>query len=388
MSIIFIRVWRGFPVSISNKIDIFDNAIIGAGCAGLTLANRISSSTGQSIAIIDGQTKRPNHFWGFWDSGQASLKMARSITKKHWSQWKIISHDSEVVHTGHHTIYRAISSCEFEKIAWQNLKKNRNVYYFKSHAKQINQLNEHNSLELSNNQRVNAKTVFDSRPTASSQGVLLQHFLGLTIQCDDMPFDSSIATLMDFRVSQNEGIHFIYLLPLCEQTALVESTVFSQNPKDDIWYINQIKEYLMVFHKCQNFTIKDTERGIIPMSFSQPSSSMGTPIGLRSGALRSSSGYAFAQIQSQIWELSSSVSEGKKSQARPGCDYFEQMMDRVMLKILKRQPKNAPEIFIKIFKSVNGDQFADFMNGYSRWSSRLPLILNLPKLQFLKGLLN
>ena len=113
---------------------------------------------------------------------------------------------------------------------------------------------------------------------------------------------------------------------------------------------------------------------------------MGIPIGLRAGALRASSGYAFAQIQTQVWKLARSVFGNERLVAQAGCDFFEQVMDTVMLRILMRQPKNAPEIFMKIFSAVDGDQLADFMQGYSRWSSRLRLILNLPKYQFLKGL--
>ena len=41
--------------------------------------------------------------------------------------------------------------------------------------------------------------------------------------------DSSRAILMDFRCDQSRGIHFIYLLPFDDRTALVESTMFAPN---------------------------------------------------------------------------------------------------------------------------------------------------------------
>ena len=58
----------------------FDIAIIGAGCGGLTLAKQISVFTTGSIAIIDKNTQRPNHFWGFWDDGPV-IRTPRSRSK-------------------------------------------------------------------------------------------------------------------------------------------------------------------------------------------------------------------------------------------------------------------------------------------------------------------
>ena len=124
------------------------------------------------------------------------------------------------------------------------------------------------------------------------------------------------------------------------------------------------------------------------MGLPQSANSMGIPIGLRAGALRASSGYAFAQIQTQIWELTQKLQKNNQPFVKPGCDKFEQLMDSVFLKVLSRCPADAPEIFVKVFKSLSGDEFANFMGGYSKWSLRLRMICNLPKGIFLRGLIN
>ena len=49
---------------------------------------------------------------------------------------------------------------------------------------------------------------------------------------------------MDFRVSQEDGIHFMYVLPFTEKKAFIESTVFSQRPNEPEWYREQIAEYI------------------------------------------------------------------------------------------------------------------------------------------------
>ena len=68
---------------------------------------------------------------------------------------------------------------------------------------------------------------FDSRPPRASRNAMLQHFLGQEIQVDKPVFDPSTAILMDFRVDQSKGMHFIYLLPYSPTEALVESTLLA-----------------------------------------------------------------------------------------------------------------------------------------------------------------
>ena len=372
----------------SVKHSHFDIAIIGAGCGGLTLAKQISVFTTGSIAIIDKNTQRPNHFWGFWDDGNETLELARSISRKSWQRWSICSHETKVVHKGCNSTYRIVSSERFESLILGDILKNRKIKRFASNVDKVDKNFLNTSLYLSDGQKITAKKTFDSRPLNYPNGILLQHFLGLTIQSDTDVFDPLTAILMDFRVTQEEGIHFIYLLPFSERTALIESTVISEFPKELNWYENEIQKYLIQYFNCSSFSVQDIERGVIPMGLPESAESMGIPIGLRAGALRSSSGYAFAQIQAQIWDLSQKLYKNSQPTAKPGCDKFEKVMDTIFLKVLNRYPANAPEIFVKILESLSGDEFASFMAGYSKWPLRLRLIWNLPKGIFIRGLIN
>ena len=73
---------------------------------------------------------------------------------------------------------------------------------------------------------------------------MLQHFLGQEIEVERPVFDDSTAILMDFRVDQTHGMHFIYLLPFSPTRALVESTLFSTKILEDEFYIDSINQYL------------------------------------------------------------------------------------------------------------------------------------------------
>ncbi len=383
-------------MSISNKIEDltklthrnFDVAIIGAGCAGLSLANQLSLNTNKSIVIIDEQTQRPNHLWGFWDNGNESFEIARKVSQKTWDKWSVHSHEKKTTHEGKQSVYRVLESEIFEKFIWRELLKNKKIERIKSNVNNCAKTPLKTTLHLINGQEITANRIFDSRPLQYPRGVLLQHFVGLKIQTNQKIFDPSTLILMDFRATQKEGIHFIYLLPFCEKSALIESTVISESPKENTWYQKQIRKYLTKFYNCSYFTIQNTEQGIIPMGVPQSDISMGIPIGLRAGALRASSGYAFAQIQDQVWDLGQKICKNIPPITKPGCDKFEQFMDSVFLRVMKRHPENAPDIFLKILDSLNGDEFADFMRGYSKWRIKLRLIMNLPKVKFLKGIIN
>ena len=144
--------------------------------------------------------------------------------------------------------------------------------------------------------------IFDTAHYAAPANAMLQHFGGINVVADRPCFDASTAILMDFRVSQTHGIHFIYLLPFSETEALVESTMFPVTPRPTDWYQEQINDYLAARYGGVAFTHGAQESGIIPMAALRHSGP-GVGVGLAGGALRASSGYAFYQIHRQISRL-------------------------------------------------------------------------------------
>ena len=79
-------------------------------------------------------------------------------------------------------------------------------------------------------------------------------FLGLEIKTKQPVSDPEIAILMDFRVDQSKGMHFVYLLPYSETEALVESTIFSTKIANEEFYKNSITDYLK---DCFKLLIRD-----------------------------------------------------------------------------------------------------------------------------------
>ena len=57
---------------------------------------------------------------------------------------------------------------------------------------------------------------------------LLQHFKGWVIETGKPFFNPAEATMMDFRVHQQHGTTFAYVLPFSTTSALVEYTLFTK----------------------------------------------------------------------------------------------------------------------------------------------------------------
>ncbi|MEC8552440.1 MAG: lycopene cyclase family protein, partial [Pseudomonadota bacterium] len=142
--------------------------------------------------------------------------------------------------------------------------------------------------------------VFDSRPPPVPDGMMLQHFLGLEVRSRRAIFDPDTAILMDFRVDQSRGMHFIYLLPFSATEALVESTLFTPSVCPADFYRREIATYLKSHFGLGSFETLRMERGVIPLGILPPRDPSLPGIGGNGGAIRPSSGYAFPFIQKQI----------------------------------------------------------------------------------------
>ena len=363
--------------------------IVGAGCAGLSMAYSLQTRGVCPLVIVDPKDERPDHIWAYWDDGGEDLSLARDLTEGQWTKWEIVGDNERVCLEGNHFVYRAISSERFETYLSGSIP---SVERVQTRVTSVDRNSGAYNLKLESGKELLSKQVFDSRPLFIPKGAFLQHFLGRRVRTDKPTFDETTATLMDFRVSQEAGIHFIYLLPFSSTEALVESTVFSFQALSDRWYERQIEHYLSSNYPNVDVKTVSSEKGIIPLIKTRNEQTIGTPIGVRAGALRASSGYAFSQIQRQIFEiLDGSEIEvsrlNKIPRPRRGCNSFESWMDAVLLRVLQQTPESAPKIFVQLAAALDGDSFARFMRGHGDWSGRLRLMKSLPFCLFLKSAL-
>tara|TARA_B110000027_G_scaffold67940_1_gene72641 strand:- start:183 stop:1280 length:1098 start_codon:yes stop_codon:yes gene_type:complete len=353
--------------------------IIGGGCAALSLAGLSKSLNGYKINLYVGnQNKKINdHFWGFWKN--KSTEIAFDISDYSWSHWSIITYESKQILSSNTYPYCVIRRSKWLDYCLSQIN-NKRVNIVQEDA-----LVRNNDLFVYNN-KIEGKYIFDSRQPKIPSNILLQHFEGYIITSEKNIFDDKTVTLMDFRCDQSKGMHFIYLLPLNKNSALVESTIFSKNIEKPSFYLNAIKLYLRKYYNLTKFVKSHHEKGIIPMHDITVNSKFTYNIGTRGGAVRPSSGYAFTFIQKQVFQIKSQlISKGKiKTNVHKKLDLF---LDRIFIKVIELNPQIAPKIFSDLAKGINGDEMAMFMSGDCSFFTKFKIIKSMPKIPFMMAFL-
>ena len=131
---------------------------------------------------------------------------------------------------------------------------------------------------------------------------------------------------------------------------------------------------------------KGLTNGAIPMGHLRRSSGPAIGLGGNGGAIKPSSGYAFAFIQKQIaTAITSAKKRTHRIKIRPPHKSIDLWMDDVFVNVMKDWPDAAPNIFIRIARGLNGDEFALFLSGEATWSLRLKVIFMMPKWIFIRS---
>ena len=342
--------------------------ILGDGIAAMMLASRSDELPEHEMSIVSpkGAPMSKDHMLGFWNMN--GLEMAVESSRASWSKWAIITKTGKsVMHSdkhAYHIMHKAnyIQNCR-EKATQEGVE----------------------FIEEKSMTTTESSQTFDSRPPRASNNAMLQHFLGQEVEVDKPVFDSSTVILMDFRVDQSEGMHFIYLLPYSPTQALVESTLFSTTVLDREYYVNTINDYLADHYGASVHNIIHEEQGVIPMGTLSPHDENIPGLGANAGAIRPASGYTFVFIHQQIQRAIEASKQGKPLRFKRPHKAIDVWMDAVLLTVLRNWPQQGPKLFGRMASSLSGDEFVRFMSGQANWRLRLKVIMAMPKLPFIKG---
>lgn len=342
--------------------------ILGDGVAAMMLASRAEDLPGHELTIVhpEGAPISRDHMLGFWNT--QGLDQAVESSRASWSKWAIITTaDKSVMHSDKHA-YHVMHKANYLNDCRNKAEKHNIEFIEQSHMKANEPIQ-----------------VFDSRPPRASNNAMLQHFLGQEIEVDKPVFDASTAILMDFRVDQSEGMHFIYLLPYSSTQALVESTLFSTNVLNRTYYLNAIENYLLDHYGASIKNVIHEEQGVIPMGTLSSHDKDIPGIGANAGAIRPASGYTFVFIHQQIQGAIQATQQGKPLRFKRPHKSIDVWMDAVLLTVLRNWPQYGPKLFGRMASSLSGDEFVRFMSGQANWRLRLKVIMAMPKLPFIRG---
>ena len=351
------------------KMKIYDIAFVGMGASSLATVKLKYSNSDVSIIGIDKEfNSSRNNFFAFWLTDW--MKSFEGVIIQKWNKWQFYNQNIAVTHESVSSPYCVIRFQDWKKYCLQNI---HNFKFKENMVVKILKDNEYYVITLDNDEKVYAKKIYDSRNLETKKKGLKQHFIGQIINTLT-PHKKNIATLMDFRVSQEEGLHFMYCLPINENQLLVESTVFSENVLPEEWYKKQIKEFIDEKLHLEQFEIIDEEKGVLPMyEIQNKNTDTYVNIGTRGGATKISSGYAFSFFLKQL------ISDTNHHHS-----YWDKWMDKIFVHFLHHNHKSE-YIFIKMSQSLTGDQFSSFMMGIADLKTKIKVVLAMPKISFIKS---
>jgi lycopene beta-cyclase len=380
--------------------------ILGAGCAGLSLAwNLLEAGITDPILIVDRRSSFENdRTWCFWDIEPTPFS---SLATHSWSRWMIHDGDREIFSECPEYPYIRIRSADFYRRVLDRFASASNVTLALGQpvleasetsqgVRVITTKANFEGLRAFNSMMPKPEVTTTAR-TRRTPVSLLQHFFGQTIQVDHPVFDPACPTLMDFRTPQTDGPHFVYVLPLSETEALVENTYLFSLSVSKERHRQEIGDYLKMRYGLTegSYKVIEEESGAIPMTTATSrlaSGSRVTSIGLAGGAARPSSGYAFLRIQRQTRSIAQGITDSEcvdpahKQSSLGGLKY--QFLDTVFLQCLADRPALASRIFGQMFDRADSAAVVRFMGERSTIIDDLRIVAALPKLPFMTAALN
>jgi lycopene beta-cyclase len=220
---------------------------------------------------------------------------------------------------------------------------------------------------------------------------LIQHFLGWEIKTLEPAFDPETFTIMDFDNDFSPGVGFMYVLPYTHHKALLEFTVFSENPLKKKEYKKRIKHYL--YHNFgldkEHYEIRRKEYGEIPME-DRPHvpyyQSNIINLGSVGGQTKPSTGYTFTRIQDYTQNLAQNLIQGFDPLPPQQSKFKYRYYDLLLLHILSTSTEDSLRVFQSLFKKNNFDEIFRFLGEETNFKQDLKIMSSVPYMPFFKAI--
>lgn len=366
----------------------YDIIIGGGGAAGrilLFFLSNYSSFSSKKILFIEEENKLADKTWCFWEKGNHPFQHLVS------SKWDLLNFEAENFQTQQSIFpysYSCIRGEEFDAFFTETFFPTwKNITYLKSSVK-------HSSFE--DNQwciQTNASTFFcneyvSNLPAEKHQSCLLQQFYGEYITFSKQTFERKAATLMDFSEGCQGKFQFFYVLPIDENSALIECTYYyDQLIQKDI-FKSQLDAYISKRFGT-DYKINAEEYGVIPLlektQIDHTYKKAPILIGQSAGMIKPSTGYAFQRMVEDA-QLLARMMEGEITRRTRPRRFL--IYDRLLLSIIREDAPMATYIFKKLFSKKKISDILLFLDEDTTFVQELSLFLHLPWWPFLKRIKN
>ena len=372
-------------------------AILGAGCAGLSLCHYLLQRGVEApILILDRKEAfADDRTWCFWDVEQTPFSHRAT---RGWTSWAVRAEGREVVHTSRRYPYLCLTGADFYEEALHKISTRPNVTVRLGEAVRTCEELDGGVLVGTPAGAYLAETVLDGRGLPPDSAALKrvrregtwisQQFLGYRLRARRPAFDPATCTLMDFCVDQARGLRFAYVLPFDEHEALVENVYLSRDGAPPEAHRAELSGYLRDRYGLAegDYDVDGEEWGDIPMTTHRFARKLGNRthvIGTLGGETRPSTGYTFLRIQRYCRALAASLTgAGENPEGVHPWRYGP--LDRVFLRLLRERPESCPAIYARMFAGTPPGPLVRFLTEGSSPLDDARLIAALPKLPFVR----
>lgn len=370
--------------------DPYDLAILGAGCAGLSLARELirHGYSKRAVIIEPRDTYSHDRTWCFWANAQHELS---DLVSKRWSQWQLSTSQQAIRHTGVRLSYQQIRSDDFYHTHLAKIANRSNIELLTG-VTAGSMLDQGDRVQIETTaSAISARLVIDTRPRSPQhdQATLWQIFSGAEVETDEACFEPSVAGLMQQMSSDDSGLKFTYILPMTAHTALIQTTRFALRKTAPETLDREFERDLRTTFKTTT-KIRRRERGCLPMGQKRQSPHPSARVlraGQAAGVLRASSGYGFLRIQDWAESTAEELASGQRLLSKPFGSPLERKMDAIFLSAMTSSPHAAADWFTRIADQLSGDEFGQFMSQSPSFHLWLKVVSSLPKAPFLRALL-
>ncbi|HRD24245.1 MAG TPA: lycopene cyclase family protein [Candidatus Fonsibacter ubiquis] len=375
-------------------MEKFDYIIVGAGCSGLSLAYEMNVKNlfnDKTCAIIDKRKEfNRDKIWSYWNIYEHSFYDCL-INK--WDKFCVKKNQNEIILDCENFQYQSIDSQKFYKKILDNLNSNKNIKLILNKSVDKIYENKDEAIVQCSDEIFRTDIIFnsslDNKTTKESE--LFQHFYGCEVVFDENVNLPEYPIIMDFNCNQDSWVHFFYTLPMGKNKIFIENTWIS-NEKSFAFerYIAEINYYIQNnLNYKKKYKTNYSEIGSIPMFHFKNNMKYKKliNIGTAGNLTRKSTGYTFLNIQKSVKQIVINISK-KQNIKESSVSLKYNYLDNIFIKVLLEKKGSMYEVFFDLFKKNKTKDIVKFLSNTSNWFEDLRIILSMPKLIFIKKLLN